>query len=374
MMFSSVRYAPQAKWKAGERLAFAGLPRDLARCTLPIFKLPPPGDYDPDLESATTAETYLRNFGRQMGECRGRLPTCVDGELLRDIKNEATGKSVFAELMERARLHGATPIPVCSVDSSTDYIQDVVSYLRHSGTSSVCIRINLSHLETCDPTSLPKFADRLGARSSESVVLIDGGPLALQDGAELAELLSIQMSRIISPNTWGLLCWSCTALPEKIKIKAGESAVFDRLDWELYKEITKIKDEYSHLPVFSDYILEYPSYYVTKGISPVAKLMYSTEKRYFLFKGLSVKKADGYRNIHQVAENLVKSGVFKGENFSSGDSFMKSLADRSAGPGQASKWRWSSADHHIRLVFSQLGVDTHIEGAPSTSPDQLRLV
>lgn len=352
--------------------------RSMTSKVLPLFRLTPPGDYEADLKVSLSKDAFLKKFGQHLADVRGRRPTLVDGELLEGYLTAEAGKHPFGTLLERARLAGACPVPVVRPASNADYQNAIRQFLNWSELRLACIRITLEDLEsTPSRDSLIELSRLVGRRSGDCILLIDAGPLSIEDEEGLAHLLAHQLSRLIRPSDWSGVIFSCTTFPEKHGLKDWQSSSFERKDWSLYRKIAGMRDEIPVLPIFSDYALEYPGNYKSGGFQPVAHLRYSTENRYFIFKGMSVKHQDKYGNIFRVAEQLVNSGIYKGPEFSAGDAYIYSLARDRNRTGSASSWRCCATDHHVALTLRQLGgllgVDLGLEHL-YVEPDQLQLI
>lgn len=378
MQWSKVHYMPQAKWKFGERTAIGQLEGWKSEAICPIFRLNPPGDYDPGVGAKITPEVFLKTFGAQLQEARGRLPSIIDGASIENLRNDETGSLFFGDLLERARLAGANPVPVFSPNSSAQYLAAVGKYASGSSGQGACLRIDVADLEFFeDRESLLKECDRVGISPSDCVLLIDAGPLTVTNFEEFTTIVANQFARLICDGDWQVVVWSAGAFPERDFLKAGESGSFERNEWKLFREMFERKEEFSVFPIFSDYLLEYPRPAVIRGISPTAKILYSTENRFFIFKGRSVKVDAKYRNIFGVAKRVVDSGIFKGESFSPADYRIVELSREQGGTGHAGTWRWIATAHHLEVVAGQLNAMFDLGVADqraAVEPDQLRLV
>jgi hypothetical protein len=378
MNWSDIIYVPQAKWKFGERAAIGRLQPEVANRIVPIFRLPPPGDFDPDLERTVTADLYLKCFGSQLADARGKRPTLLDGSAIEELRNEDTGALFFAELLERGRIAGGLPIPVIGAKNNQAYKEASVAFAKRSTDGSVCFRIDVAELEFIESReALRAMIETYDLRAERCSLLIDAGALDVHDLDQFCGVLANQISRLILAGDWQLVIWSGTTFPETIKLKPGQSASFDRRDWATYRRMKEMMEFFTVLPVFSDYLLENSGNLAPFRATPTAHLRYSSENKYFYFKGKSVRQDQKYRNIIPVAEALVKSGIFKGEQFSKGDAYIQTLTEGPPSAGHAGTWRWCSNDHHIALVTGQIASIHGLEIGRTGSvvePDQLRLV
>lgn len=378
MRMSDVIYMPQAKWKAGERRAFKTASMQSDRL-VPAFKVTPAGSFDPDEQRVLSPTEYLRRFGHQLAESRGRRLAFIDAELVDDDRHrKAVDAHPLTELLERARLCGANAAPIFSRNSSADYMAAIRRFIRRDSNAVICFRVGLQELEDIPSASdLAAHVLELGGAPDRTVLLVDGGPLQIDEPEDLAHLLAIQMARLISQNTWLRVFWSATSFPDKPKLKPGMLARFPRSDWKVYEAILSIKDEFPVVPMFSDYMLEFPSDYKPMRVSPTAKLLYSSENDYIYCKGNSTKIGEKYKNIFPVAAQLALISEMKSANYSLGNSYIHDLANGMGKTGNASMWRWCSTDHHLAIVDEQLtrafGISRE-RVAPIIHAEQLQLV
>lgn len=378
MNMSKVIYLPQAKWKAGERRAFktATFPQERI---VPAFVIPPAGSFDPDEQRVLSATEYLGRFGQQLAECRGRRLAFIDAGLIDDERHrEAVGAHPLTELLERAWLSGANAAPIFSPLSSPEYKAAVTRFLERDQTAPACLRIRLSDLESIASASeLESYILNVGGVPERTVLLLDGGPLAIGDPEDLAHLLAFQMARLVTPNTWLRVFWSATTFPEKPKLKAGELARFERADWQLYRAMMRLKDDFPVVPMYSDYMLEFPGNYQPTRAAPTAKLMYSNDNEYVFCKGVSTRFGDKYRNIFSVAKQLSGQVDMKSADYSLGDAYIHRLATGEGRTGNASMWRWCSTDHYLAMLDEQLSQMLGLgrtSARPRVEPEQFQLV
>lgn len=378
MKMSDVIYMPQAKWKSGERRAFRTASSHADRF-VPAFKITPAGSFDPEEQRVLTPTEYLTRFGHQLAESRGRRLAFIDAELVDDDRHrKAVDVHPLTELLQRARLCGANAAPIFSRSSSSDYKEAVRRFIQHDANAVTCFRVGLQELEDISSAlQLVAHVLELAGNPARTVLLIDGGPLQIDNPDDLAHLLAAQMARLVERDTWLRVFWSATSFPDKPKIKPGTLARFPRSDWHVYEAILRIGEEFPVLPMFSDYMLEFPADYKPLRVSPTAKLLYSSETEYIYCKGKSTKVEAKYSNIFPVAAQLAAIKEMKHAEYSLGDNYIHRLSEGGGKTGNASMWRWCSTDHHLAMVDEQLtgvfGISRE-RTAPSIPAEQLQLV
>ena len=226
MNLSQICYVPQYKWKAGERAAISNFDPSWRRRVMPLFRLVPPGDFEADLKVTLSSDEFLRKFGNQLAETVGRSPTLIDGELLDGLEFSDGGGQAIGHLLERARLAGANPIPVFRSRSSKDYVDLIARHLNWSGSHTACVRVSLDELETLENReSLCGIAGLVGAKGSDSILLVDAGPLSISEPESLTHLLSYQFSRLIREGDWKLVVFSQYDFSKNAKDRALDEPV-----------------------------------------------------------------------------------------------------------------------------------------------------
>ncbi|QNA86404.1 hypothetical protein G4G27_22285 [Sphingomonas sp. So64.6b] len=373
-------YMPQLKWKSGECKALGTARGAMSGRLLPAFRIPPSGGFDPDEQRVLSPLEHIRSFGARLSANWGKRPVFVDASLVDDDKHAAAcRRHPLTELIERAWLEGAFAAPIVSLQSSPSYVEAVKRYTSANRDWPICLRLSLSDMERLRSFGeLDAVVNTFGASPHNTVLLFDGGALHISDPEPFVHLVAERFAVLAPRNTWARVFWGSTSFPEKPNLKAGVDGRFPRSDWELYRSIVSNGSEFPSVPMFSDYALEFPSYYKPVKVPPVAHLRYSTETDYWIFKGQSTKKPNGFGAIFPVARRLVSSEYFFGEEYSLGNKFIDSLLLEGAKTGNASTWRWASTDHHISLILKQLSVLHEVEGETAREPaiplKQLQLI
>jgi len=359
-------YMPQLKWKAGECKALGTAQDAMSGRLLPTFRIPPSGGFDPDEQRVLTPLEHIRSFGARLSASWGKRLVFVDASLVDDDEHAtACHRHPLTELIERAWLEGAFAAPVVSLQSSSSYIQAVSRYTSANRHWPICLRLSLSDMERLRSFGeLEAIVKAFGALAENTVLLFDGGAVHISDPEPFVHLVAERFAVLAPRNTWARVFWGSTSFPEKPNLKAGVDGHFPRSDWDLYQSIVNNGSEFPSIPMFSDYALEFPSNYRPVKVPPVAHFRYSTETDYWIFKGQSTKKPNGFETIFPVAKRLVESDHFLGGTYSLGDRFIAGLALDSAKTGNASTWRWASTDHHISLTLKQLSILHEVSDRP----------
>jgi hypothetical protein len=374
-----VVYMPQLKWKAGEIRALGTLPSPFADRTLPTLKITPGGGFDAIEQRVISTVENISLFGRRLSQAWGRRLAFIDAELIDgEAHSQGLKQHPLTELLERARLEGACAAPVIRLGSSEAYKAAVKRYCAREDGAPICLRVSLSELESIPSLdALRTSLHSLGSATRQTVLLIDAGPIHVQEPSGFIHLLAAHLGRLAPKGAWLRIFWGATTFPNKPKLRAGEVGRFARGDWALYRAIVGAAEDFATLPLFSDYAVEYPGDYTPIRVPPTAHFRYSTDADYLIFKGSTTRKPNGYAAIYAVAAQATRSSDFLGKDFSAGDAFIGQLTQPGARTGNASIWRWASTDHHFRVVHAGLQATLGLSAAPSTpvaAHEQLLLV
>lgn len=357
MAFAEDSYFPFLKWKRGEVSALADLSGRATRRVTPLFVLPPAGDYDSEERRHLTPIEHIRSFGPRLAKSRGKRLAFVDAGHV-DNERHASGLPThpLTELLERARLAGAQASPITALVRSEGYQRAVARFVAANSDLPICLRITLGDLVGGSVAErLRDLLAAIGVFPHRCVLAIDLGIYDGHDPEGLVQALVQQVSDLPFRDEWRGLVLASTSFPESLsKIKAGEAKNFPRYDWSLYERLFAERLNLGRLPIFSDYAVEHPIFSKGgAGIQPTAHFRYSTDQRYLVVKGTSVRKPYGYEAIYSVAAALAAHDDYMGVDFSAGDRCIKEIAEQQF-KGTAWLWRKASVNHHLEVVASGL--------------------
>lgn len=350
MLLSSAAYMPKIPWKKGERDAFKTTRPIVNDLTIPIFLIPPAGDFDHDLGKILAPADHVKLFGKKLYESRGKRPVFVDAIYLDDDRHKVDpANHPLTALIERALIAGAIAWPLTSIGRSDDYQEAVAkAHLRHQ--MPIAMQLSLADLQSASLNEkLTSLCNQVSCDAEDAVLVIDVGPIFVPDESQFVDYLIPTLNDLPRIYDWHEVVLSATSLADLQKVKINEEKIVRRREWTIYKKLVERRSELYRLPIFSDYGVEYVKDLRPRKARPSAKLNYTRPDDYFFAKGENVKTA-GYQAIFPVAQKIAACSGFMGVNFSMGDACIVEIANRSRGPGIAPTWKWAAFDHHLAMV------------------------
>lgn len=363
-LLRSVSYVPILKWKAGERLALSTFRRSLRGRLVPLFLMPPSGDFDHEKGRRLTPLEHIRLFGKRLHDAWGRSPVFVDAIGIDDDAHRA-GLTVhpLTELLGQANAARALACPATTLDRAPDYQEAVRRFVAHNSHLPICVRVTPLNMESGTfAADLLALLARLGLDPDRVLLVLDFasmGALKLHEVESFAEVLEDRVYNLPSLFGWLKVVVAFTSFPTALKMKPNEVELFPRTDWLTYRRLIEREPELLPKVAFGDYAVD-SAPFSKSGIraTPSAHLRYTTPSNYLVVKGQQAKKPIGYGAIYPVADTLTARDEYVGAAFSDGDAFVSRLSVRNpeTTTGNASTWRWAGTDHHFAQVFCDLRV------------------
>ena len=160
-------------------------------------------------------------------------------------------------------------------------------------------------------------------------------------------------------HNWLAVVVAFTSLSDPQPLKKNDIVTISRDELAVYRELVRRQSELLRLPTFGDYGIEYEEDLKPIVARPAAKMNYSTPEGYFYAKGDSIKKF-GYGAIFPVADMVASSPGFQNEAYSPGDQHIRRMSRREVTTGNAPKWRWATANHHVTQTINVLASELSV--------------
>ncbi len=357
-----MKYVPILKWKAGEYQAIRKLSPPIVSEIRPLFEITPP-DFDFEKrQDKKTLEEHLGDFSKKYIKNCNRLVSFLDTRLLPSNSKMNDGRLPLEFLLAELAKHEVIAIPViCLDDDST-----MLAFVRENNQYGVCIRIQLQQIMSPNiETDLTRVIDRLGV-DPESVDLVFDlrKPSSFEPIEAFTSMLEACIQKIPSIRSWRSFVVSSCSFPDRMAEVTEGIELRDRKEWIAYKLLISNIDIGRPI-VFSDYtisppIAEYERIDHTKTTKK-CNIKYTIDDKWVLLRGKMNSRQKKYmKEFHTLAENLVNSGYFLGENFSEADAFIKRCALEkddaydetvNTSSGNLTNWVEVGVNHHITKVI-----------------------
>jgi hypothetical protein len=341
------------KWRQGESSALSTA-RVVRERLIPLFEMPPAGDFDYEKQRPLSPTEHIRLFGVRLRERWGQRPAFVDAVMIDDaLHKQDLARHPLTELLERARLARALALPVTSLGRSEEYQSATRRFVENSSGLPICLRATSADLDSDTFVGkIGELLDRLSCRPSQTFFVMDfkgQNALSEREVEDFVALLLDRISELPFLHEWLGLAIALSSFPDTVKVKVGEVKIYPRTDLLIYDKLLVNPKSLLRTPMFGDYALDTSSLREPQRATPSAHIRYSTLTNYIISKDNTVKKPYGYEAIYPAAERLVSRSEFMGRDYSEGDLFIDQLAQRVVRTGNAPKWRWAGTDHHLTL-------------------------
>lgn len=335
-------YLPILKWKAGEKKALKELNVDIKTKVIPLAELVPKEDKE-DLDIFSNEIQFIKeNFSD--------MAIFVDTKLLTDLDRE----NAVVTICQKVNLFEDKVRPAVYLSElENKFSQETKDLLKEKG---FCLRVFRSEL---------KQLRKLEISSSEKQKIH-----LVIDFEVLDENINTVVPLLSESNfceQWESISLASGAFPKDLMaFSADKVESQSRGDWLAWKAITKQLNGLNIYVNYGDYTIRHPIFKELSIPNTSCSFRYTGDKNWFIFRGFS-RKSKHYKGFIQYrahAVNLVENDQyqFSGEDFSSGDLYIKSkaqLVDDEGKPldkkcGNSTTWLQAGVNHHICKVVDQL--------------------
>lgn len=364
-MFNHKHYIPILRWKAAERGALQNLKSEHKASITPLVELimPQPANNDgtktPKELLQESINTFLENLpdlADQVMKHWGREAVFVDVQLIDGSIRAKTLEKILTQgkQLDIFMIPVITIIPVVGFESDIKTRQVAIEFAKKSG-HGLCLRITDSHFnEKSLPDDINTFIKENGLSAKGIDLLVD---FKIVDDKTSYESLVNKINRIPHIEEWRTFIVAGGAFPQDLShLEKHNQHNISRVDWIIWNKLVK---KLKRSPSFADYTLQYPVYTPkTSASNPSASIRYTLENDWLIVRGEGLRnpKGAGFKQYPAQAQILAKQKIFKGENFSFGDSYIAEKAKdiKTKKTGNPKTWLEAGINHHLTLVANQI--------------------
>lgn len=348
--FQNPIYLPILRGKKGEYDALKELDTDLKSKLLPLIEIPNIAwDFVKEQPATTTIKQIESSVKSIIKSWDKDYQFMVDAYLL----EEDGTSNVINEIISKLHKEGFSPIPVLRVGLDDNYISILVR------TNYICVRICNQDLEDFDINAeIERIKNVLNIGYENIYILLDMGAVD-EKNIQMAKLFSVNLiNNIHNIEKYLDVFLSLTSFPVNLSSCASNStSTIKRVETLLHTHLHLISEKLSKVPKYSDYCISNPDVEEVdpRLMSMGAAIRYTTKDYWHIFKGGAIKKY-GFEQYYELSEDVIKSPVYSGQDFSWGDKQIYEKATRKKSSGNATTWRQIATNHHITFMIKILSI------------------
>src|SRR3546814_17181966 len=129
----------------------------------------------------------------------------------------------------------------------------------------------------------------LGIEPDRVVLSLEGTDYVLSSVEAFADLIVEILNSLPGLHRWRAIVLSLSGLPKKIPVKCGETQLFPRCEWTIYRMVHARWTEGNllRLPIFSDFGIDDTGFEPSRPARPSEPLLTTTPGSIVITKGLS---------------------------------------------------------------------------------------
>ena len=343
------------KWRQGEYQALLRLDQKIKKNLYPLFVIPPV-EYDfEEQKQKKTAEQHVEKLAKRYKEKWGGQPSLIDIDTSLHLDNVKDGRTIPEFIFDELHSQKGHFSPVIQLNYDKSYLNAVKKSWQEC-SYGIGLRISLDELaDSTNYTKIQQVLSYINCTPTNIDLIID-----FKKGAEykptenVTLMLSILLGLLPNISEYKSIYIVGTSLELDIVKKPGTEQ--ERNDWIFYKSLhSVVKTDFPNLG-FGDYTIETPvfSSLDMRMMKPAAKLVYSYEDKWIIYKGSSFR--DNPSQMKDLCTQLISSPqkYFYGKSYSKGDEKIYDCSKEKCGNGNLSTWKEGAVSHHLTLAVHQI--------------------
>jgi hypothetical protein len=252
-------------------------------------------------------------------------------------------------------------MPSIRLDAESRFQKSVAAIIGQDGRGAA-IAVRLEDLMKKDAFArVHAMCRSLRVNEDEVDLIVDLGEPNFEPYGTFSDALITALRRLGDLSRFRNFVLVGTALPETFKgISKGQDEL-PRHDWLFFQTLLLKLPSGMRRPNYGDYTIVHPDFTPQdmRKIKSAGKIVYTTGKSWWVRKGSAFRGNEG--QMHEHCAVLVGSGVFKGDDYSSGDEYIGKCAIKKASPSNLTRWKDVAINHHMMHVLDDLSTSG---GAP----------
>lgn len=348
-------YCSALRMKAGELEGVRLLAPDVADSVLPRFIVPPKkerNDAEPLLiEMAETPDISVA----LAAHWRDR-PALIDATYIIDEYGRDRLAAWLPNMFKRAWAAGVIAVPIAQLsDLGERELPAFTASIPSQSPLKFAICVSSDELVGAElRATLLNILSSLGLSAADCAVVADFAGAELSDPTIAAPIISGALETLQEIAQWRHIIFQGTHYPEVNPAKDGTVEIWPRNEWLAWREAVRFDPTTAEHMIFGDYAADCAKMAFGGGGAPAIRhIRYATPVAWLVQR--AVKEGKDAQRMHGVYKEIVESGSFAGEGFSTADAFIANGAkSSSAKPGNSTTWRQLNTTHHITQVVSDI--------------------
>lgn len=302
---------------------------------------------------------YIDEVSQQIAEVWQGRTAFVDATRWPADATIKTGEHVVTYCCQRLEALGVGVIPVLGYDrwESMAYREALQSLELNRGL--VCLRLDTHAIE--DSAESDHFKDQINQiledmqiTPKNCFVLIDFEDVTAVSIADLVEQGQRVMGVLLSMGFKFIGTAGCS-IPSSIDKAVSKNDTTDKVirkEWTLWRTL---RAAYPQVSMFGDYGVRNPLSVDDRETPDTnGKIRYTTTDSYLIARGHSLRRGNKGDQMFDLADMIMNSPVFMGDDFSWGDHQLVIRRDEREHPGNSTTWIGIDTNHHITWVLAEV--------------------
>ncbi len=356
MILTKDMYVPALRWRMAEYQALMRLAAKAKERVVPYITIPEREfDFDSWQPKNTIHEhvyPFVTRYEKKWGDRPawiGVHPSIVDGVM-------DDGRDILTYVFDGLRKFDAKAVPLIRLDAESRFQSSVAAIIGQDG-QGVAIAVRLEDLMKKDAFArVVAMFSSLRVNEDEVDLIVDLGEPNFEPYDAFSIALITALRRLGDLNRFRNFVLVGTAIPETFKGIAKGQDELPRHDWLFFQTLLSKLPSGMRRPNYGDYTIVHPDFTPQdmRKIKSAGKIVYTTGKFWWVRKGGAFRGNEG--QMHEHCAVLVRSGVFKGNDYSYGDDYIGKCAIKKAPPSSLTRWKDVAINHHMTHVLDDLSM------------------
>lgn len=348
----SIKYTPILRWKAGEKNCLENLSPNVASQIIPFIEVSSP-TISPTVSLTDEKITFEKKITKLLSSFNTSWENkpfflYLSDNWYTDVDSPDQIYKIYEDVFKQISHPGT--IPAFNI---TDEI-NISNSTNLANTNGICLRIKGNSFELLSQ-SLQYYINSSWIIPQNTDLLLDLTYIDENIYPQKAALTTV-ISDIPNISDFRRIIIASCSFPKDISsLRSDYVNEFIRHEATIHKISLDLQKKFDFNYVYSDYgPMNLNEVTFILGMVPNFKIKYSTEDKYIIVKGLSLKKGGlDLPNVVAACKQLVSHPQYSGETFSYGDNIIYAMANgKNTKSGNLTNWVGYCFNHHITLIVS----------------------